>query len=1168
MVNITDSRFVGNIANSLHGGALSICSKLVDVSRCEFISNEAYSEGGAVELRQSGTICVDRSLFMNNTALFNGGAIYANQIDAVYMSFIVTRTVFESNKAQIDGGAIKVRHNTITIANIEVSNNTFSKNRAKHDGGAVSIVSISILLTVAVISEGGFDNNEAVSGGAIHTQRITISINDSCFNENTGVTGIIYTTQSAVFFSGEILVWNNTGSVFLFTSNLTLMKKSKAEVCSNFPSQQNPNRLQQGGAITAVQTNIFIYGACILADNSADDGGAIHATESKILIYGEVTVTNNTAVHGGGGFHLYQSELKCSENGTLKIHCNKAHEKGGGIHAISSLIISELKEESGTLVDLSGNSAKLGGGICMEVNAKIYILKLEYTRELPWWNHRRFILFDNSAYYGAAIYVADDTNFATCASNSYKWYSTLTECFIQVLALHDELTSLLILDHVNFTDNLAQHAGSTLYGGLLDRCTVSPYAEVYSKYNPNYESRPRVINGVAFIKAISTIVNHTKISISSKPVQICFCEDEPNCNLMQKDVAVKKGYRFTVSLVAVDQLNHTVNATIRSTLFSIRGGLDEDQTSQNITDLCTTLEFSVFSPLESDKLIMYAEGPCKDAKLSQKQVNIHFLPCSCPVGFHADIKKDTQCVCECDVTLQHIITECFEQNKTVVRRGTFWISHLSNAINNSGANKYLIYRYCPLDYCHPPTIKVYINLSEENGSDAQCNFNRSGTLCGKCLPGFSLSLGSSCCVPCSKHWPAVCALILVGGLLAGIALVALLLVLNLTVATGTINGIILYANVINANKSAFYPSSKQSFITVLVSWLNLELGFDTCFFEGMDIYWKTLLQLAFPVYVILLVIAIILVSERSTKFARLISRKNPVATLATLVLLSYTRLIQAIIAVLSFAILEYPDHSYDLVWLPDGTVGYLTGRHAVLFVLSLGILLVGTAYTTLLFSWQWLLSYRHKKILRCLCFNDKLILFLEPYHAPYNFKHRYWTGLLLIVRVILYLASALNFSRSPSIDLLVTAIIMTAVFVLKAHVGMRDCIYRNLPLDILENTCYINVILFAVASLYVLEAEGDQTIPAYISGTVTLALLLAVLLYHTFFDLCLVSRFWNRLKLPLKRPLDKVSLTEYQTADNLRERFIPTVSWVDPPSNKEGSLTLHTETDRSPDFKD
>ena len=260
----------------------------------------------------------------------------------------------------------------------------------------------------------------------------------------------------------------------MFSSNLTVVDRSETRIYNNIPSSQNPNgrsSLQEGGAITAVQSSVVIYGTCILVDNNAEDGGAIHATESKISIYGEVTVANNTATHSGGGIHLFQSEMKCAESSTLKILKNNAKNKGGGIHEVSSLIISELKEKSGSLVIICENNAELGGGICMEVNSKIYILKLQHSnRELKHWNHR---LSDNSADYGAAVYVTDDTNFATCASSSYRQYSTLTECFMQILALHDELWSTLILDNVNFTNNNAQYSGSTLYGGLLDRCSVS-----------------------------------------------------------------------------------------------------------------------------------------------------------------------------------------------------------------------------------------------------------------------------------------------------------------------------------------------------------------------------------------------------------------------------------------------------------------------------------------------------------------------------------------------------------------------------------------------------------------------------------------------------------------------------------------------------------------------
>ena len=43
---------------------------------------------------------------------------------------------------------------------------------------------------------------------------------------------------------------------------------------------------------------------------------------------------------------------------------------------------------------------------------------------------------------------------------------------------------------------------------------------------------------------------------------------------------------------------------------------------------------------------------------------------------------------------------------------------------------------------------------------------------------------------------------------------------------------------------------------------------------------------------------------------------------------------------------------------------------------------------------------------------------MDVYHNPYNKDHRYWIGLLLLVRVVLYLVSALNVLGDPHINLL------------------------------------------------------------------------------------------------------------------------------------------------------
>ena len=92
----------------------------------------------------------------------------------------------------------------------------------------------------------------------------------------------------------------------------------------------------------------------------------------------------------------------------------------------------------------------------------------------------------------------------------------------------------------------------------------------------------------------------------------------------------------------------------------------------------------------------------------------------------------------------------------------------------------------------------------------------------------------------------------------------------------------------NVNKTILFQ--KTNFITVFISWLNLDwLGIDTCYFPGLDTYIKTWLQLAFPAYVIILVVLVIIISSYPAKFSNPIGKKDPVVTFATLILLSYAK---------------------------------------------------------------------------------------------------------------------------------------------------------------------------------------------------------------------------------------------------------------------------------------
>ena len=123
------------------------------------------------------------------------------------------------------------------------------------------------------------------------------------------------------------------------------------------------------------------------------------------------------------------------------------------------------------------------------------------------------------------------------------------------------------------------------------------------------------------------------------------------------------------------------------------------------------------------------------------------------------------------------------------------------------------------------------------------------------------------------------------------------------------------------------------------------------------------------------------------------------ATLATLLLLSYNKLLETTILSFSNASIRFPNGTTIEKWLPDASVDYGKGKHIGLLIVRTIILVFGLPYTTLIFSWQWLVCCYKLKIFR----NLKLHLFIDTYHTPRTAKHHYWTGVLLFVRIIIFL---------------------------------------------------------------------------------------------------------------------------------------------------------------------
>lgn len=145
--------------------------------------------------------------------------------------------------------------------------------------------------------------------------------------------------------------------------------------------------------------------------------------------------------------------------------------------------------------------------------------------------------------------------------------------------------------------------------------------------------------------------------------------------------------------------------------------------------------------------------------------------------------------------------------------------------NSSGL--ILAHNSCPFDYFDT---NASLTRFTPNNTEALCRLHRTGILCQRCQQGLSLVFGSSQCKDCTN---AYFALVLVF-IIAGVVLVLVLIYLDLTVADGTLNGLIFYANIVKIDQAIIFSASQTNVITVLLAWINLDLGIEVCFFEGFD----------------------------------------------------------------------------------------------------------------------------------------------------------------------------------------------------------------------------------------------------------------------------------------------------------------------------------------------
>lgn len=575
--------------------------------------------------------------------------------------------------------------------------------------------------------------------------------------------------------------------------------------------------------------------------------------------------------------------------------------------------------------------------------------------------------------------------------------------------------------HLRFQDNEAQETGDDVYASLdcaykFDPSEI-PYYYVHNRTNTD------------ILRALASPSN---IDIAADPLIVCYTyEGAPQqCSHNQtspEQMTLYPGQSKMLIILTLDEYG----GTTPSVVFFVDGDGQYYDTWRTGTSYSYPLGYELSNNISLRIIPQALFRVGMDSGIKVLRISVVVNPC--PVGFSLNESGYT---CVCNSFLHSLPSVTCEIKEVAIHKLRFsWIGYSSR-----GALSY--YEQCPLDYCRDSHL---VNLSDP---DEQCNNDHSGTLCGGCKSGLSHVFGQSLCRECSNLY----LLLLIPFAVMGVALVALIFCFNLTVSSGTINGFIFYANIVKINDALFQPLTDSNvfikILSIFISWLNLDFGIVTCFYNGMDIYGKTALQFAFPAYILFIVCLTILAGRYSRRVSRLLSGQNMVPVIATLVLICYAKVFKTAIAILSYASVTVEGNNttqdVEVVWRHNGNIRYGEVWHWPLILVAVAMIaLFIIPYTLLLLLTPVLQT---KSELKAFGWVKKLKPFIDSYEGPYVNRHRFWTGILLLARAIIYSVNTNVQLTSKSTDLMVVISITVGLMVYLARFG----VYKKWQYTLLE----------------------------------------------------------------------------------------------------------------------
>ncbi len=809
---------------------------------------------------------------------------------------------------------------------------------------------------------------------------------------------------------------------------------------------------------------------CVFRNNSGNFGSGLFITElsysafeSRLsIIIDSILIEGNQPLLTSFGTTTTQFETySAAEISNVRVHFI-------GNNTFTQNDMTALSTRSAILamsgyVLFSHNSGVNGGGLHLERES--YVVFINQT-ELVFENNSAIVV-------GGAIYV----DFRTIRSSDYDCWLFFEK--VDVNCNVDNSCSIPNNRHIiKFLRNVAP-LGKAIFGSNLFDCPwrANESISILNITDINCSSISHLNPQELPVVYDPPLEPDDNVTINTFPLLLTTTPEENSSSpIILVNVIVEPGQPFVIPLSAYDRLSKPVPLTIFSQINDSAASATIGASNRRLLSGGEEAFSNVFIRVNGSVGGQYSVSLTSNEVSLVATFTVFVTLRNCSAGF---TYNETTMSCQCDISLYLNGVMC-NTNRSISFEVDNWIG-----IDERG---FYIQAPCIRNFCKGHTSVPIVFLSKP---DTQCRNHRSGLLCGGCANNYSRVLGGTECELCTNN--DYLALIVLFAAL-GIILFVILALFNVTITDGFVNGFIFYANIFSVYTSMFLPvmEVRGRPPLALISFLNLNLGVKSCFYEGMTELDLVGLNLIFPLYLMVIFVAFALFGKYVTyeRVSNFYCKIRITHIFATLLYIFYASVTETCVAILAFVPITINQQEEQIIrWGRDPNVIYGHEIHGVLVAVSLILLVVLLPLPIILLVPK--ISYQVPYVK-----NYKPVI--HAFIAPFAPNRTFWVSFRLLFRVLIYAISALGVNK---MQLVIMSFCITSITLLQAYLKP----FANASRNIVDTFLMLNLTLFSIAAIQLFDIPLTKEFHTMTFMLIFIYIFSIMLAF--FFTHCVLKRF-------------------------------------------------------------